>query len=453
MGWRRKLGVLALVVLAAACSNQRKESGDEIVERMSDRLHKGQGDAVRDAFAKQRAKARATANGVLQAGDAIWVQAGKSRMVHLSSPVRRVSIGNPEMAGIVVLGPRTIMINAKPFERERAQRTSGTNTNRTASVSGRTLTPEPRFTETNFMVWGQGDEPTVHSLFVADFIDRQVVLEVTVAEINRTAIEQHGIDFRSMARTFISAYFMGGGAGPFPGATVPPQVNQPLMPLTMSGEAPTFAFQLPQEDITGFIQAMQSEGLATILAQPRLLAMSGQNAVFQVGGEIPIRIATGFATDVEFKPFGTIVNFIPRVSEEGSIMLTVTPEVSQPDFDSTVEGIPSFRTRRASTSTRLKDGETLVIGGLLQTNRRETVRGVPYLKDIPGLRYIFATTNYTDEVIELMVVVTPYVVEPMPEGVQIALPTDRGPLTHDDVRTRKEDAEAARPRIPGIFEP
>ena len=453
MGWRRVLGVLALAVLAAACSNQRKESGEEIVQRMSDRMHKGQGDAVREAFAKQRAKARAVAKGVLQSGDAIWVQAGKSRMVHLPSSVRRVSIGNPEMAGVVVLGPRTIMINARPFERERAQRTSGTTTNRTASISGRTLTPEPRFLETNFMVWGQGDEPSVHSLFVADFIDRQVVLEVTVAEINRTSLEQHGIDFRSMARTFISAYFMGGGAGPFPGATVPPQVNQPLMPLTMSGEAPTFAFQLPQEDITGFIQAMQSEGLASILAQPRLLAMSGQSAVFQVGGEIPIRIATGFATDVEFKPFGTIVNFVPRVSEEGDIMLTVTPEVSQPDFNSTVEGIPSFRTRRASTSTRLKDGETLVIGGLLQTNRREDVRGVPYLKDIPGLRYIFSTTNYVDEVIELMVVVTPYVVEPLPEGTQLALPTDRGPLTHDDVRTREEDAEAARPRIPGIFEP
>jgi pilus assembly protein CpaC len=272
--------------------------------------------------------------------------------------------------------------------------------------------------------------------------------------VNRTAIENHGIDFRSMARTFVSAYFMGGGFGPtVPGTatTVPPQQNQPLLPLTTTTDSPTFAFQLPQEDITGFIQAMQAEGLATILAQPRLMAMSGQNAVFQVGGEIPIRIATGFATDVEFKPFGTIVNFVPRVSEEGAIMLTVTPEVSQPDFDSTVEGIPSFRTRRASTSARLKDGETLVIGGLLQANRRETVRGVPYLKDIPGLRYIFATTFYTDEVIELMVVVTPFIVQPLPEGTQLALPTDRGPLTYEDVRTEEEDAEAARPRIPGIF--
>jgi len=94
-----------------------------------------------------------------------------------------------------------------------------------------------------------------------------------------------------------------------------------------------------------------------------------------------------------------------------------------------------------------------VIGGLLQTNRRESVRGVPYLKDIPLLRYVFSDTDYTDEVIELMVIVTPYVVEPLPEGTQLALPTDRGPLTHEDVRTREEDAEAARPRIPGILLP
>ena len=456
MGWRRGrvLGVLALVALTAACANHHKESGQEVVDRMEARasLAKGQGKAVSDAFEKQRARAKAAANGVLQPGEAIWVQAGKSRMLHLPDSVRRVSIGNPEMAGVVVLGPRTIMINAKPFERERQARSLNSQ-NRTSAVTNRTLTPEPRVLETNFMVWGAGDEPSVHSLFVADFIDRQVVLQVTVAEVNRTAIEEHGIDFRSMARTFVSAYFMGGGLGPFPGGTVPPQQSQPLLPLTTTGDSPTFAFQLPQEDITGFIQAMQTEGLATILAQPRLLAMSGQNAVFMVGGEIPIRIATGFATDVEFKPFGTIVNFVPRVSDEGDIMLTVTPEVSQPDFNSTVEGIPSFRTRRASTSARLKDGETLVIGGLLQTNRRETVRGVPYLKDIPVLRYIFSTTLYQDEVIELMVVVTPVIVEPMPEGTQLAFPTDRGPLKYEDVRTEEEDAEAARPRFPGVLLP
>ncbi|MFM9587386.1 hypothetical protein ACKI11_47790, partial [Streptomyces caniscabiei] len=90
-----------------------------------------------------------------------------------------------------------------------------------------------------------------------------------------------------------------------------------------------------------------------------------------------------FTTAVVFKGFGTIVTFVPRVSEEGDIMLTVTPEVSEPDFSSPIEGLPTFRTRRASTATRLKNGETLMIGGLLQSERTQSVRGVPYLQDIP----------------------------------------------------------------------
>ena len=126
MRWRRGrvLGVLALAVMTAACTNHKKESGQEVVDRMEarSRLSKGLGQAVEDGFAKERARTKAVANGVLQSGEPIWVQAGKSRMLHLPDSVRRVSIGNPEMAGVVVLGPRTIMINAKPFERERQAR-------------------------------------------------------------------------------------------------------------------------------------------------------------------------------------------------------------------------------------------------------------------------------------------------------------------------------------------
>ena len=164
--------------------------------------------------------------------------------------------------------------------------------------------------------------------------------------------------------------------------------------------------------------------------------MSGQSAVFQVGGEIPIRIVSGFAADVQFKPFGTLVNFIPRVSDEGDIILTVTPEVSQPDFANPVEGVPSFITRRASTSARLRNGETLVIGGLMQTQRVENVRGVPYLMNIPFIGYIFRDTRYDKRITELMVIVTPHLVSPMAPGTELALPTDRGPLTWDEMKTQ-----------------
>ena len=394
----------------------------------------------------------------LGAGEPIWLQGGKSRVVTLPQAVTRVSVGNPDLVGVVVLGSRTVMINAKPLEKEmgtqQAQGMTGIAA-RAGYVSAKPLTPEPRVAETTIIFWSGNDQPDAHSLLVADFIGEQVMLEVTGAELNRTAMEEHGIDFRQIATDFASAYFMGGGAGAMiPGVTTTsPPIGTPEFPLSLAGDRPNFAFKLPKDDITAFIQLLQTEGLATVLAQPKIVALSGQSALFQVGGEIPIRIVTGLVADIEFKPFGTLVNFLPRLSEEGDITLTVTPEVSQPDFSQPVNGVPSFRTRRASTSARLKDGQTLVIGGLLQSIRTENVRGIPYLKDIPLLRYIFSTTIFTNEVIELMVVATPYIVDPLPEGTEVVLPTDRGPLTHDDIRTKTEDEEAARPRIPGIFKP
>jgi pilus assembly protein CpaC len=271
---------------------------------------------------------------------------------------------------------------------------------------------------------------------------------VTVAEINRTSLEQHGIDFRQVGSTVSSNMFMGGGFGPLELFPVP--VDDSISPLFYAADRPNFAFRLPKDDITALIQVLQTEGMATILAQPKILALSGQYAVFQVGGEIPIRIISSFVAQVEFKPFGTLVNFLPRVSEEGDIILTVTPEVSQPEFNQRVEGIPTFRTRRASTTARLGDGETLVIGGLMQTQRLEEVRGVPYLQDIPVAGFVFRDTSYVDEVTELMVVVTPHIVNPIAAGETLALPTDRPPLTNEEIRTKPEPQKATRPRFPGL---
>jgi pilus assembly protein CpaC len=142
------------------------------------------------------------------------------------------------------------------------------------------------------------------------------------------------------------------------------------------------------------------------------------------------------------------VNFLPRISEDGDIILTVTPEVSQPDFASPVEGVPSFRVRRASTTAKLREGESLVLGGLVQHSRIETERGLPYLKDLPWAGQLFRQTTYTDEVNELMVVVRPYLVEPIEREADLDLPSDRPPMLREDVKTRHEEAEVTRPRLP-----
>ncbi len=450
---RDSVRALATFVVAAvalsACSARLHRSGQEHFEQALARAQSER--AVTDGIEKELmpAETEAKENAPLEPGAPIWLRSGKTRILQLRGTVRRVSIGNPDLAGIVVLGPRTIMVNAKELPNKGGAETAAPRSS--GVVTGRTLTAEPHMSETTLVVWdGPGEAPDIHTLFVADFIDRQVMLEVTVAELNRTAMEDHGLNFRNMANAFVSAYFMGGGVGPLSAGQVPPGQNQPLLPIRTSDAAPVYAFNLPKTDITAFVQALQTEGLATILAQPKLLAMSGQNAVFQVGGEIPIRIATGFSAEIEFKPFGTLINFIPQVSDEGDIMLTVTPEVSQPDFNSPVEGIPSFRTRRASTSTRLRNGETLVIGGLLQTNRTESVSGVPYLQNLPIVGYIFRNTHYERQVTELMVIITPHLVQALPPGTEVALPTDRGPLTSSEMNTKRDPAEVTRPRVPGL---
>src|SRR5437660_2632579 len=221
-------------------------------------------------------------SGKLKPGEPIWIPSGKSRVLHLDSPVRRVSLGNPELAGIVALGPTTIMINAKEAPvRPGAGGGGGGGGVTIGAVTGRTLTPEPRFGETTLAIWHAGSEaPDIHSLFVADFLDRQVMLEVTVAEMKRTAMEEFGIDFANAATSFASQYFGGAAAvGARAGITGMTSAIAGL-PVGTAGLSPTYFFHLPKEDISVLIQWLQAEGLATILAQPKLVAMSGQNAVF-----------------------------------------------------------------------------------------------------------------------------------------------------------------------------
>lgn len=441
--------IAVAVVLAAGCGTpQKPRLSEEFMARLDD-MREESGSAVLRAMERQQEAAAGSSErpGALDVlpGETIWVQSGKSQVIQLPSPARRVSIGNPDIAGLVVVGPRTLVINGKALPEAQASQQNNALKLSQATILGGTLTDEPRFFETTLIVW-RDDEMDVHPLIVADFVPEQILLEVTVAEVNRTALEQHGIDFRVLQDELWAAGWM--GAGLPPGFLFPPTTaTDPLLPLTAGSGGPQYALVFPDENVAIFLRALQGEGLARILAQPKIAAMSGQTAVFQVGGEIPIRVSSGFVAEVEFKPFGTLVNFIPRITDDGDIFLTVTPEVSEADFARTVEGIPTFRTRRASTSARMRDGETLVIGGLLQTRIQEEVSGLPYAKDIPWLGYAFRSTSYVEEVTELMVVVKPTRINALPPGVDVDLPTARGPLTREETATELSSPSVVRPRL------
>jgi Flp pilus assembly secretin CpaC len=443
-----------LVVSLGACNTPRPKATKDFSEAAA---HWKTEQAVKESIDKEKARPGTTAvrpggAHALRAGETIWMQSGKSRVLTVPYSVTRVSIGNPDLAGVVVLGPRSILINAKEVPADPDQQGSGTSASRSGILTSRTFTTPPRIAETSVILWDSKNNTDTHTVFVTDFLAEQVLLEVTIAELNRTKMEERGVDFHKIGGDIRAGYWMGGGDVPgnilwTPGGGDNP-MQLPPFPLVTGPTRPTFAFQNGDSDITALVTMLQTDGLATILAQPKILALSGQNAVFQVGGEIPIRIVTSFSAEIEFKAFGTLVNFLPRISEDGDIVLTVTPEVSQPDFNSLVEGVPTFRTRRASTSAKLREGESLVIGGLTQQTRIEQERGLPYLKDLPYAGQLFRDTSFVEEKNELMVIVTPHLVKAIAPGEELDTPADRGPITRGETMTKPEDAKVTRPRLP-----
>jgi len=179
-----------------------------------------------------------------------------------------------------------------------------------------------------------------------------------------------------------------------------------------------------------FIEAAQQQGLARVLAKPTLLARSGQAASFLAGGEVPIPIAQGGAfgsITIEFKEFGVGVQFAPTVLGPDRIYLEVSPEVSQPDFTlATISGgavIPGFITRKASTSVELGDGQSFAIAGLLSDQVNSAVEKYPVFGDIPVLGALFRSVSFQRNETELVMIVTPRIVKPLPAG-QVHLPTD-----------------------------
>ncbi|HXN13578.1 MAG TPA: hypothetical protein VN865_10760, partial [Candidatus Acidoferrales bacterium] len=197
---------------------------------------------------------------------------------------------------------------------------------------------------------------------------------------------------------------------------------------------------------------LETHNLGKILAEPHLLANSGEKAKFLSGGEIPIVIAQALNSTIVFKTYGTSVEFIPTVVGRDDIELLVKPEVSQPDYAQGVQlfgfTVPAFVTRRAETMVRLKDRQTLIIAGLILHQKISQVQKVPYLGDIPYVAGLFRNTSYSDQETDLVMSVTPEIVRPLPPTGQVYLPTGRGDLTPDEIKTVPLYPEdAARPRF------
>lgn len=192
--------------------------------------------------------------------------------------------------------------------------------------------------------------------------------------------------------------------------------------------------------IDSLITALETKGLVRTLAAPDLVALSGDTASFQAGGQIPVPIAVtsgiGIATPtIEYKDFGVLLKFRPNVLTNGIINLSINPEVSALDFTNavTISGttIPALTRRTATTTIELRDGQSFAIAGLLQTTDSRNIAQLPWVGSIPVLGALFRSSAFQKQETDLVIIVTPHLVQPAPPGAHLATPLDNTVPSND----------------------
>jgi pilus assembly protein CpaC len=244
---------------------------------------------------------------------------------------------------------------------------------------------------------------------------QQVMLQVRFAEVSRSADLQLGFNAFASDGRFQAGYIKGPGVDPI-GAIAGNQKGtiNPAVSIFGGGQIGSTALEV-------FVQAMRTNNLLRVLAEPNLTAISGQDASFLAGGEFPIPVpqAGGGATaiTVEYKQFGVRLNFLPVVLGDGRIRLKVAPEVSDLDFSRSVSfngfTIPALTKRNVVTTIELNEGQTFSVAGLLNNRVTATNDVVPLLGDLPVLGALFRSVRYERNETELVVLVTPHLVEGM----------------------------------------
>jgi pilus assembly protein CpaC len=228
----------------------------------------------------------------------------------------------------------------------------------------------------------------------------QVMLKVTVAEVQRDVVKQLGINLNGS---------VGFGSTVINFNTTDQVVNGPLSASNIAGIAGKF------KSVNATLRAMEQAGVVRTLAEPTLTAISGQSASFLAGGEFPYvtvnESSTGFpTTTTSFKPFGVSLNFTPVVMSEGRISMRVMTEVSELSADGAVGGVPALKSRKVESTLEIPSGGSLAMAGMIQESTKQNINGFPGLMQVPILGTLFKSRDYINKQTELMVIVTPYIV-------------------------------------------
>ncbi len=438
--------------------------------------------------------------------ETLRVYAGRSLVVMSPQPLKRVSVTDPAVAGAVIVAPDQIVIHGlkpgtvtlllwddqerlrsfdlqvsidtRPVIADLKQAFPRENIEVSQSGSALILTGEvsaQAVAEKAGALAQTGAPIVVNMLRTKPPASNTISLQVRFAEVDRSAIQQLGLNIIST------------GAANTPGAISTQQFGTPggatvgALPqgITAQGKPPgngivtgaigqklestpsifglsdllnIFVFR-PDLNLAVTIRALQQRNLLQILAEPNLLARSGQEASFLAGGEFPFPVVQGgtnfTAVTIQFKEFGVRLKFTANVIDEGNIFLKVAPEVSSLDFSNalTISGflVPALSTRRADTAVELRDGQSFAIAGLIDNRLTEIASKIPWLGDAPIIGKLFKSRSVNRNRTELMVLVTPKLVRPLEPG-QVP-PTSEFPMPFLDDK-KFDDKTAAAPGQP-----
>ena len=288
--------------------------------------------------------------------------------------------------------------------------------------------------------WAPVPMGVVNAMTVAP--PQQVLLKVRFLEVDRTASRAIGINWSAIK----GGNGVQTGLGTVnPAASQPPGIFQTAGTLVGTNPGEPFGVVLAEivnagVQIEGMITALETKGLLQRLAEPNLVALSGDTASFQAGGSIPVpqisSTSGGAVTpSITYEPYGVILQFRPTVLSNGLINLAINPTVSELDYANavTISGttVPAFTTRTATTTVALRDGQSFAIAGLLQADNNRNISQLPWIGSVPVLGTMFKSTAYQKEQTDLVIIVTPSLAQPAPPGARLATPLDNTVPSND----------------------
>lgn len=427
-----------------------------------------------------------------QAGDAVEglpssveIAVGEQRTLPVTGSLTRIAVGDPSVAdvlvirgdrrgGVLLVGKGAGTTNVMLWEGSGAPRTLTVNVTTTAArallgagtpdvkvlgdtalITGRAATMEQHqravaAAQGSIGKSGKGGKggsgKDANVLDTSSIATRAVVqVDVRVVEFSRSVLKQIGFNFFRQNNGFAFGSFtptsFNSGTVASPGSSgsmgssnssTSGALGTTLQAAVPIASAFNLVFASATHGLFADLSLMEANNLARVLAEPTLVALSGQSASFLAGGEIPVPVPQALgATAIEYKPYGIGLSLTPTVLSPQRIALKVAPEASQLDFANavTISGVsvPAITTRRTETTIELGDGESFVIGGLIDRETASNVNKVPVLGDLPIIGTFFKQLNYQQNDKELVIVVTPHLVSPLAKGAK--LPATPGELS------------------------